>query len=81
MPDEIQIQSRDYWVKYDVWLTWVLIDRADDGIVRVYFINDTLENDAGEIFGELTFPSTEAALEALRRNRLPLCGKNAYAVV
>jgi hypothetical protein len=69
MPDEIQIQSRDYWVKYDVWLTWVLIDRADDGIVRVYFINDTLENDAGEIFGELTFPSTEAALEALRRNR------------
>jgi hypothetical protein len=47
MPDEIQIQSRDYWVKYDVWLTWVLIDRADDGIVRVYFINDTLENDAG----------------------------------
>lgn len=67
MPDYIQIQSRDYWVKDSVW---ALIEPADDGVVRLYFINETFDEDeTSEIFDELTFPSTETALEALRRNR------------
>jgi hypothetical protein len=69
MPDQIQIRSRDYWVKYDVWLTWVLVDPAGDGTVHAYFINEASENETSQIFAELTFPSAEAALEALQRNR------------
>jgi hypothetical protein len=78
MPDQIQIRSRDYWVKDDVWLTWVLVDPAGDGTVHAYFINEASENETSQIFAELTFPSAEAALEALQRNRFRRYAEKTY---
>jgi hypothetical protein len=64
MPDYVQLQSRDYWVKdAHPWLHWVLMEPVDYGTVLAYFLED-----GSEVFGDLAFPSAEVALDALRRN-------------
>ena len=56
-----QGQAEDWWHK-SLWSTWALIEAANDGSARVRFISDTEE------FGELSFTSSEGAVDALRRN-------------
>jgi hypothetical protein len=65
MPEHVSIDSSDYWVKVVEMLqqNWALIEAAPSGSVRVHFINDT-----SGVFDELSFPSVDSALAALRRN-------------
>jgi hypothetical protein len=60
----VNIKSRDYWFKVVDFLqqNWALIDSHESGVV-VWFIGDT-----SGVFDELTFPTEENAVTALKRN-------------
>ena len=61
---EVEIKGRDYWFKIVEFLqqNWALIDQTDEGVV-VWFLGDT-----SGVFDEMTFPSDDAAIQALQRN-------------
>ncbi len=65
MSENISIMSNDFWVKVVEMLqqNWALIEEKPDGGVCVYFIGDT-----SGVFDELSFPSADDAIAALRRN-------------
>lgn len=67
MPDIVDIQGRDYWVKIVGMLeqNWALIETGDiqSAEVRVFFVGDT-----SGVFDEMSFPSSEEATHALRNN-------------
>ena len=62
---EVQITSRDYWVKVVEFLqqNWALVDPNNEGGFTVYFLSDV-----GGVFDELNFNSIEEAESALIRN-------------
>lgn len=64
MKEIVTIESRDFWFKVVEMLqqNWALIEADSEG-VTVFFISDT-----GGVFDQLSFPSTEEAADALRRN-------------
>lgn len=65
--DIVEIQSRDFWVKVVGMLeqNWALVETSDDqsAEVRVFFMGDT-----SGVFDEMSFPSTDEAMRALRNN-------------
>jgi hypothetical protein len=67
MSDIVDIRSRDYWVKVVGMLeqNWALIETGDAASagVRVFFVGDT-----SGVFDEMSFPSGEEAIRALRNN-------------
>jgi hypothetical protein len=67
MPDSVEIESRDYWVKVVGMLqqNWALIetDGAAFPGARVFFIND-----GSGVFDEMSFRSSDDAVRALRKN-------------
>lgn len=64
MCDEIEIESREYWVKVVDFIqqNWALIDQRTSG-VRVWFIHDL-----SGVFDSIDFPEVETAEHALMRN-------------
>ncbi len=64
-PPEIEIPSRDYWVKIVEFLqqNWALITPASNAGVTVFFLHDR-----SGVFDRLSFPSQEEAEAALARN-------------
>lgn len=67
MLDIVDIRSRDYWVKVvdNLQQNWALIETGDDhsAEVRVFFVEDT-----SGVFDEMSFPSADEAMRALRNN-------------
>lgn len=65
MSEEIDIKSRDYWVKVIEMLqqNWAVIEENPDKSVTVYFITDN-----SDVFDQLNFSSKEEAKKALWRN-------------
>ena len=64
-PPEIEIASRDYWVKIVEFLqqNWALIAPGTDAGVTVFFLHDL-----SGVFDRLAFPNQEEAEAALARN-------------
>jgi hypothetical protein len=69
MDETISLKSNDFWVKVVEMLqqNWALVEEKRDGGVCVYFIGDT-----SGVFDELSFPSADEAIAALRRNGFKL---------
>ncbi len=65
MTETVAINSDDFWVKVVEMLqqNWALIEPVLTGGVCVYFISDT-----SGVFDDITFPSENDAISALRRN-------------
>ncbi len=63
-PEEVPIQSRDYWFKVVEFLqqNWALLDPVDHGF-KVWFFGDT-----SGVFDDISFTSQAEAEKALRRN-------------
>lgn len=62
---EIEIASRDFWVKIVEFLqqNWALIDEKSDGSCVAHFIGDT-----SGVFDRVEFRTSAEAIEALERN-------------
>ena len=74
MTDQIQIFSRDFWVKIVEFLqqNWALIDERPDGACTVYFLSDT-----SGVFDRMEFGSSADAIAALQRNGFQRFADNA----